>query len=68
MRVEEKSQHSVNWIKSGDTVYVSFDKDTDKVAFNKVETEAKPKKPRAAGKKSAAKSAEGKKESAGSET
>ncbi|HEX8826503.1 MAG TPA: hypothetical protein VF778_00155 [Xanthobacteraceae bacterium] len=47
---------------------MSFDKDTDKVAFNKIETEAKPKKPRAAGKKSAAKSAEGKKESAGSET
>ena len=53
-------------LKSGDTVDVSYDKDTDKVAFAKVEAEAKPKekKARSGGKKSAAKSAEGAKESA----
>jgi ATP-dependent Clp protease ATP-binding subunit ClpC len=56
-------------LKSGDTVDVSYDKDTDKVAFTKVEAEAKPKekKARPAAKKSATKS-EGKKESAKSET
>ncbi|SAK79506.1 ATP-dependent Clp protease ATP-binding subunit [Caballeronia ptereochthonis] len=57
-------------LKSGDTVDVSYDKETDKVVFNKVESEAKPKEKKAkpASKKSAAKSGEGKKESARSES
>ncbi|MBC8639571.1 ATP-dependent Clp protease ATP-binding subunit [Caballeronia sp. EK] len=58
-------------LKSGDTVDVSFDKEADKVAFTKVEAPAqskeKEKKARPAAKKSATK-AEGKKESAKSES
>ncbi|SAK95295.1 ATPase [Caballeronia catudaia] len=55
-------------LKSGDTVDVSYDKDTEKVAFSKVESDAKPKKAKSASKKSAPKSAEGAKESAKSES
>jgi len=57
-------------LKSGDTVDLSYDKDTDKVAFTKVEAETKPKekKARSGSKKSAAKPAEGEKESAKSES
>ncbi|SAK67795.1 ATPase [Caballeronia pedi] len=57
-------------LKSGDTVDVSYDKDTDKVAFTKVEAEAKPKekKARSGSKKSTAKPVEGAKESAKSES
>ncbi|SAL64919.1 ATPase [Caballeronia cordobensis] len=54
-------------LKSGDTVDVSYDKDTDKMVFTKVEAEAKPKKAKSAAKKSAPKT-EGRKESAKSET
>ncbi|WP_044043007.1 ATP-dependent Clp protease ATP-binding subunit [Caballeronia insecticola] len=58
-------------LKSGDTVDVSYDKDTEKVAFKKIEPEAeakpKEKKAKPAAKKSAAKS-ESKKESAKSES
>ena len=54
-------------LKSGDTVDVSYDKDTDKMVFTKVEAEAKPKRAKSAAKKSAPKT-EGRKESAKSET
>ncbi|HEY1610060.1 MAG TPA: AAA family ATPase [Paraburkholderia sp.] len=53
-------------LKSGDTVDVSYDKDTEKITFAKVAAQAKPKekKARPASKKSAAKSADGTEESA----
>jgi ATP-dependent Clp protease ATP-binding subunit ClpC len=55
-------------LKSGDTVNVSFDKETDKVKFTRLDAQAQPKekKGRPAAKKNAAKG-EGKKESAKSE-
>ncbi|WP_027798954.1 ATP-dependent Clp protease ATP-binding subunit [Paraburkholderia dilworthii] len=55
-------------VKPGDTVDLSYDKETDKVTFAKLEVEAKQKKARSSSKKSAAKSAGSTKESAESKS